>query len=160
MKNMTLPAKKCKFFFAICALLTILFASCEKNEYSTLYGGVESKPAWTVTSDLDMPTSMTAVIKVQTVGDKVVADSLVTSTDLLAAFIDEQCCGIATYLDGLFYLYIAGPTGNTNANAVTLRFWSAEFKNIFEATDAFLFVNDDQKGTVAEPFVPAFVVAK
>ena len=139
------------------AVSALALTSCEQNELSSLYGKVD-KPAWTVTSNPDIATSMTAVIRVQALGDKVVADSLVTSSDVLAAFIDEQCCGIADYKDGLFYLYISAKAGETKQ--VSLRYWSAEFTNLFEARDAFPFVNDTQKGTVAEPFTPAFVVVK
>ena len=44
--------------------------------------------------------------------------------------------------------------------AVTLRYYSAHYKNLFEAKDAFVFRNDDHLGTVAAPYAPAFVVVK
>jgi len=49
------------------------------------------------------------------------------------------------------YPYIAGTEG-----AVTLRYYSAHYKNFFEAKDAFTFANDAHLGTVAEPFVPVW----
>ena len=78
--------------------------------------------------------------------------------DLLAAFSGETCLGVAQPQDGLFFLYIAAPvTGNPSS--VTLRYYCAHYKNLFEAKDAFRFINDDHLGTIAEPFIPAFVCA-
>ena len=142
------------------AVSALALTSCEKNEFSTLYGKVD-KPAWTAPENPDLATSMTAVIKVLTLEDKVVADSLVTASDVLAAFIDEQCCGIASYEDGLFYLYITEPSSLQGGDKqVSLRFWSAEFTNLFEVRDAFPFVNDTQVGTIADPYLPLLKITK
>ena len=73
----------------------------------------------------------------------------------LAAFIGDNCVGVASPKEGLFFLYIAGTEGT-----VTLRYYSAHYKNLFEAKDVFAFKNDDHLGTVAEPFTPTFVVVK
>ena len=147
MKNMMLPAKSCSII--LCSLL-LLAAGCKPKEepvdpQKALYGDV-ARPTWTVSDDYDYTSSMTAVISM---------DSLVTSSeDVLAAFIDDECRGIATYDSGLFYLYIAGP-GET----VTLRYWSAQYTNLF-AAESISFVNDAQLGSTAEPYKPDFVVAK
>ena len=132
---------------ATCALL-LLAAGCKPKEepvdpQKALYGNV-ARPEWVAPEDYDYTSSMTAVISM---------DSLVTSSeDVLAAFIGDECRGIATYDSGLFYLYIAGP-GET----VTLRYWSAHFTNLF-AAEPISFVNDVQLGSTAQPFVPTFVV--
>ena len=55
---------------------------------------------------------------------------------------------------------VADPDSQDQTASVTLRYWSAQYKNLFTAEAAFPFVNDDQKGTVAAPFVPDFMVAK
>ena len=129
---------------ATCALL-LLAAGCKPKEepvdpQKALYGNVP-RPEWVAPEDYDYTSSMTAVISM---------DSLVTSSeDVLAAFIGDECRGIATYDSGLFYLYIAGP-GET----VTLRYWSAQYTNLFEAKDAFPFVNDNNQGSYNTPFVP------
>ncbi|MBQ7530793.1 MAG: hypothetical protein IJT12_03735 [Paludibacteraceae bacterium] len=76
---------------------------------------------------------------------------------MLAAFNSrsESCLGVASPKEGLFFLYIAGTEG-----AVTIRYYSAQYKNLFEAKDAFAFQNDAHLGTVAEPFIPTWVEAK
>ena len=157
MKNMMLPAKSCSTI--LCALL-LLAAGCKKdpgtdpeNPQKNLNGDV-ARPTWTVQEDYDYTSSMTAVIKVEKLNDQTVNDSVVNDSDLLAAFIGEECRGIATYDSGLFYLYIAGP-----GEAVTLRYWSAHYKNLF-AAEPIPFVNDTQVGSTAEPYKPNWVVAK
>ena len=145
MKNMMLPAKS--FSILLCGLL-LLAAGCKPKEepvdpQKALYGNV-ARPEWVAPEDYDYTSSMTAVISM---------DSLVTSSeDVLAAFIGDECRGIATYDSGLFYLYIAGP-GET----VTLRYWSAQYTNLF-AAEPISFVNDVQLGSTADPYKPHFVV--
>ena len=155
-------AKSCSII--LCALL-LLAAGCKKdpgtdpdNPQKNLNGDV-ARPTWTVPEDYDYTSSMTAVIKVEKLNGQMVDIQLVNDSDVLAAFSGETCLGIAKYEEGLFFLYIASPvTGNPSS--VTLRYYSAHYKNLFEAVNAFPFVNDTQQGTIAEPFKPAFVVAK
>ena len=45
------------------------------------------------------------------------------------------------------------------AESVTLRYWSANYKNIF-VSEPIPFTNDTQLGTVAQPFVPTLVVGQ
>ena len=140
----------------------LCFAACkkDKNEPETFNGDV-ARPTWTAPTKYDYSSSMTAVIKVDLKAqypDKA-ADFVLDSNDLLAAFSGETCLGTASPQDGLFFLYIASPvTGKPSS--VTLRYYSAHYKNIFEAKNSFAFQNDAHIGTVAEPFKPAFVVAK
>ena len=173
MKNMMLPAKSCSIL--LCALL-LLAAGCKKEEQNTPETFVSDKerPTWIAVEVPDMTSSMTAVIKVDlaTQYPDQAADFVLEDNDLLAAFSGETCLGIASPQDGLFYLYITAPlsvSGNglsgeagqsSVSEAVSLRYYSAHYKNLFEAKDAFHFVNDDHLGTVAEPLIPTFVVVK
>ena len=157
MKNMMLPAKSCSII--LCALL-LLAAGCKKdpgtdpeNPQQNLYGDV-ARPTWTAQENYDYTSSMTAVIKVEKLNDQIINDQMVNDSDVLAAFIGDECRGIATYDSGLFYLYIAGP-----GESVTLRYWSAHYKNLF-AAEPIPFVNDKQLGSTAEPYKPNWVVAK
>jgi hypothetical protein len=172
MRNMTSPVRsfnrrKLGLYSVLCILsgLTVLFAACDKKDDPTpeknLYGDI-ARPAWTVPANPDPNFSMTAVIAVQKLEGVNIPDSVVSANDVLAAFSGETCLGIAKYEEGLFFLYIAQPTANSQeltAN-VTLRYWSAHYTNLFIAADAFPFVNDTQKGTPDTPFIPAFVVTK
>ena len=156
MKNMMLPAKSCSIL--LCALL-LLAAGCKKDpkvEPETFVSNV-SRPSWTAIAVPDMTSSMTAVVKVDLKAQypEIAADWQLKDEDRLAAFISDNCVGVASPKEGLFFLYIAGTEG-----AVTLRYYSAHYKNLFEAKDVFPFRNDDHLGTVAEPITPAFVVVK
>lgn len=156
-----LRLRKHLYIFVLCTLSLCTLVGCKKgNEPETFVSNV-SRPTWTVPSDYDYTSSMTAVIKVDLAAQypDIAKDFVLDSNDLLAAFSSETCLGVASPNDGLFYLYIAAPiTGNPSS--VTLRYYSAHYKNLFEAKDAFEYRNDTNLGTVAEPFVPTFIVAK
>ena len=147
---------------ATCALL-LLAAGCKPKEepidpQKALYGNV-ARPEWVAPEDYDYTSSMTAVIRVDLKAQypDAAADFVLDDQDLLAAFIGDECCGVATPQDGLFYLYISSPVTD-NPSPVTLRYWSAHYKNLFVASDAFPFVNDNNQGSYNTPFVPTFVV--
>ena len=158
MKNILSPVRNFSMLLIASALF---FAACDKKDDPTpeknLYGDI-ARPTWTAPANPDPNTSMTAVIAVQKLEGVTIPDSVVSANDVLAAFSGETCLGIAQLQEGLFFMYICGPT--TNSEAITLRYWSAHYKNLFEAKDAFPFVNDTQQGTPDTPFIPAFVVTK
>ena len=147
---------------ASCALL-LLAAGC-KNQPETL-GGSINKPAWQKPAEYDYSSSMTAVVKIDLLKDypSMAMDWHLRESDLLAAFIGDKCCGVASYnqVDSLFYLFIADAADPALVDKqVTLRYWSAYYRNLFLATNVFPFVNDGQKGNADAPFVPVFVVEK
>ena len=157
---------KKSFIFALCAMSTVmlvLFSGCKKDNGQgpeTLVSDKE-RPVWTVSEKSDITSSMTAVVKVDLKAQypNLAADFVLSENDLLGAFADEQCLGVAELKEGYFFMYINGPV-TENPSAVTLRYYSAFYKNLFEAKDAFPFSNDDHLGTTAAPFVPALVVVE
>lgn len=153
--------KKTYLYSVLCILsvLAVFFAGCkDQNQPDSFQGNVE-RPTWTAPEVSDMTSSMTAVIKVDLKAQypNQAADFVLDDNDLLAAFSGDTCLGTATPQEGLFFLYIGAPVTGT-PSSVTLKFYSAHYKNIFEAKDAILFTNDAHLGTVAEPFAPTFVV--
>ena len=160
--------KKHLYIFVLCTLTFGTLVGCKNDkdkEPETFISNV-SRPAWTIPTDYDYSSSMTAVVKVDIAAqypDKA-ADFQLNDKDLLAAFSGEECLGVASPQDGLFYLYIAAPSGSNgqivNGQMIKLVYYSAHYKNLFEAADAFPFANDTQQGTVAAPFVPTLIVAK
>lgn len=140
-------------------LLLGTFASCKKEtgrEPETFVSDV-SAPAWVTSDNYDYTSSMTAVVKVDLKAQYPVLakDFAVEDQDLLAAFADGQCIGVAEPQEGLFFLYITGTD-----KPITLRYYSAHYANLFETKDTLEFANDTQLGTVAEPFTPTWTVAK
>ena len=167
--------KKSIFFLALLCLLTV---GCKKEQQNapeqqpqeqsqpqpqpdpepteTLAGNV-ARPSWTAPDVYDMTSSMTALVKVDLKAQypKLAADYKLDANDVLGAFSGDTCLGVGTIVDGLFFIYIDATEG-----AVTLRYWSAQYKNLFEEKDAFTYANESSLGTVAEPLVPALTVVK
>ena len=104
---------------------------------------------------------MTSVIKVdlQSNYPESAKDWVLSPDDRLAAFIGDECCGVIEPMDGLFFLYITEPEGTTETQ-VSLRYYSAYFKNLFEAKNVFVFQNDSHQGSVTTPLTPTFTVVK
>ena len=151
--------RKHLYFFVLCTLSLCTFFGCKNDsakEPETLVSNV-SKPSWTIPADYDYNSSMTAVVKVDLAAQypETAKDFVLKDEDLLAAFSGETCLGTASPEEGLFFLYITEAEGE-----VTLRYYSAHYKNLFVAKEAFSFQNDVNLGTIAEPFTPAFVVEK
>jgi hypothetical protein len=162
------------FILCIFTVAALLMTSCKKDDKSepeqqeqgqgtteTLVSNLP-RPSWAAPDTTDMTSSMTAVITVDLRAQypNLAKDYELNEEDLIAAFAGNTCLGVASPMEDLFFLYVAGPTGKIEANDITLRYWSKQYKNIFVATDAFPFVNDSHLGTVAEPLTPAFVVEK
>ena len=144
MRNMMLQVRN----YSLIVLCAVLFASCEQKDPYVNPGNVED-PQWKITVDTtDMTASMTAIVKVSFTGKQ----------GTLAAFMGDDCGGIADYIDGLYYLYIS-PSANSNAN-VQLRFYSPDLKRVFVSKQTFPFVNDGNQGSVSAPFTPEWEVAK
>ena len=152
------------FIFALCSLsmvLLVLFSGCKNKEQDPeTFVSDKTRPVWTAPEKSDITSSMTAVVKVDLKAQypSIAADFVLNENDLLGAFAEEQCLGIAQLQEGYFFIYINSPA--ESSSQVTLRYYSAFYKNLFEAKDAFPFKNDDILGTVAEPLIPAFVVVK
>ena len=153
-------AKKYLYVFVLCTLSLCTLVGCKKDEPETFISD-KARPTWTASESHDMTSSMTAVVKVDlaTQYPDIAKDFVLNDNDLLAAFSDETCLAVAAPDEGLFYLYIGAPL-NGNPSSITLRYYSAYYKNLFEATDVFLYVSDSNQGSVDAPFLPAFVVMK
>ena len=152
MKNMMLQVKNSnepiRRSFIIVVLFLLCLTACEKKD-PYVNPGDTPDPQWKITVDTnDMTASMTAIVKVSFTGKQ----------GTLAAFMGDDCGGIADYIDGLYYLYIS-PSANANAN-VQLRFYSPDLKRVFVSKQTFPFVNDGNQGSVSAPFTPEWEVAK
>lgn len=128
-------------------LAVLLLAAGCKNSDPFVDPGDTPDPHWEVTIENDMTASMTGVVRV----------SFASNEGTLAAFMGEECCGVADYIDGLYHLYLSPANETTD---VQLRFYSPDLKRIFVATSTFPFRNDIQLGTVANPHTLSWTVAK
>lgn len=166
MRNMMLPVRNYKklLLAALCSLsmvLLVLFSGCKNKEQDPeTFVSDKTRPVWTAPEKSDITSSMTAVVKVDLKAQypSIAADFVLDENDLLGAFAEEQCLGLAQLQEGYFFIYINSPA--ESSSQVTLRYYSAFYKNLFEAKDAFPFKNDDILGTIADPYIPALVVVK
>lgn len=135
----------------------LFLASCGKEEGGNnvepdpMFGNI-TDPAWSVSADYDYTTSMTAVISVDLQG----RDSLWTidSADRVAAFVGDECVGLANPSGSLFFLFIVPP--QHGGDDITLRYYSYYYRNIFRSDTVFSFSNGSQQGTVSNPFLVVF----
>ena len=143
--------------------LLVLFSGCKKDKEQApeTFVSDKTRPVWTAPEKSDMTSSMTAVVKVDLKAQypSIAADFVLNENDLLGAFAEEQCLGVAQLQEGYFFLYINGPE-TAASSQVTLRYYSAFYKNLFETKDAFPFKNDDILGTIADPYIPSLAVVK
>ena len=139
--------------------LAVFFTACKGKEQPVapyLTPGSTENPNWGVSGDNDLTASMTAIVKI----------SFTDQPGILAAFIGNDCFGIAEYKEeyGLYWLYIAPATkeGMNYQSPITnvqLKFYSPNLKRIFVATSTLPFVNDTNHGTIAAPYTPSWTVA-
>lgn len=132
------------------------------NPQENIVGNV-AQPNWVLPSDIDMTSSMTAIVSVDLLltypeqvkdfcsntGDDQIADE----ADCLAAFSGETCVGVAQYIDGLFFLYVTRPPV---LQPLSFHYYSAKLHSIFVAENVCDFEPDAGKGSVSTPLTPAF----
>lgn len=162
---------KLKTLFPLTILACMLAAGCGSDDelvfpvqppQESIIGNMDS-PAWALPDGIDMTSSMTAIVSVDlslTYPSEVAALSgttvgawSVTAADQLAAFDGETCVGVASLVDGLFFLYVTRPSGT---QPLCFRYYSAQLRNVFVAKDVCTFEPDACQGSVSAPLTPPF----
>ncbi len=130
-----------KFLTSILIVTFFLAISCKKDEnYRTF-----ERPTWQTTLD-GYSVSMTCVM---TLDKKIIG--YVDSTDILAAFIGNECRGVAEYTKDKFFLNIVG-TPEENA-LITFKYYSAKNKYLYQEEGLNSFVANGVLGVSDEPYV-------
>ena len=159
------------FHFPLSSLAALLLmVACGKDNTSStdtipidtvpernIPSGNTPSPEWTVAPGYDYSSSMTAVGAVDlttTYPDITPADWQVDTADRLGAFAGDECIGVTAPTDNLFFLYIVAPT--QSGADITLWYYSARLRNVFQGDTVLHFENGGRIGTVAEPLTPAF----
>ncbi|MCQ2195828.1 MAG: hypothetical protein MJZ28_12900, partial [Paludibacteraceae bacterium] len=111
----------------------------------TLTGKEYSKPKWVaITADGEYAYSMTAAFELpQSLKAKA------TSDDIMAAFVGDECRAKASAKNGVFLLNIIGTA--EESSKITIRYWNATTKYIFEASSYFDYVPDMIYGEIDNP---------
>ncbi len=151
------------------ALMGLILTGCQKESVTSPIDSSDPElptsgnetPAWSVDTNYDYSSSMTAVVKVDlTITYPSIGDEWqLTPYDLVGAFCGERCVGVAEPTDSLFFVYITPPDAE-NTEPITLRYYSRLLKNIFYSDDTFPFKNGEQQGTVTDPLRPRFRTAE
>jgi hypothetical protein len=124
---------------------------------SEIPSGNIDTPDWQVSSDYDYSSSMTVIAQVDlttTYTTLTPNDWQVDNNDLLAAFAGGECIGVTKPIDNLFFLYITSPSQDNED--ITLRYYSVQLRNIFQANTVLRFENGARHGSVNEPLKPSF----
>ncbi|MCQ2975165.1 MAG: hypothetical protein MJ211_10215 [Bacteroidales bacterium] len=130
-----------KVLIIIIVAIFCIGTSCKKDEsYRTF-----ERPTWQTSYD-GYSVSMTCVM---TLDKKIIG--YVDSTDILAAFIGEECRGIAEYTKDKFFLNIVGkPEENS---LITFKYYSAKNKYLYQEENLHSFVANDVLGVSDEPYI-------
>ena len=132
-----------RLFLACLTAIAILFAGCKDKKDPFVDPGKTADPQWAITVENDMSSSMTVVVDV-TIPD---------AEGILAAFIGEECCGIASSTEGLYMLYISAPEAGST---VTLKFYSPSLRRIYTAKETLAYKADEIIGSVDSPYTPTW----
>ncbi|MDR0873579.1 MAG: hypothetical protein LBN27_08995 [Prevotellaceae bacterium] len=127
----------------ICTLAALATLSCKKKEET--YTRFDS-PIWVVDSEVNFNgyVNMAAIV--------VLPDNIVGSAqedDKLAAFAGEEVRGVATLIDGKYYITIVGtPEDNS---PIHFEYYSARNRYMYKTAELFPFEADTWFGTVDTP---------
>lgn len=134
--------------FVVLLCLASIQVSCNKEpEYNTY-----ENPHWTVVPLDGLSESCTIVLDLPS-NLKAYQD---TVSDVVGAFIGEECRGVSTQQDGLFYIMVSG-SSSENGN-IELRYYNARNKYLYQAEERIPFVIDQRIGTTDAPYVPSFSI--
>ena len=154
-----------KSIIILIALMGLIVTGCQKENVTApitpdnpdIPAGNLSAPYWLVSPNYDYSSSMTAVVEVDLSLTYPQIDNNwhVDTADMVGAFCDDKCVGVAKPTGSLFFVYITSPNPSLNSH-VSLRYYSAVLKNIFYGDVEFPFNNGDRRGTVNNPLRPLF----
>ncbi len=130
-------------------MLATVFFSCHKDDDK--YPRYES-PDWNVNSS-DYQVSMTAVVDLPAY-----ISPYMTDDDKMAAFIDGTCRGVATLIDGHFYILIKG--NPDEQDGIDFEYYNARNRYLYEAPRYITFEADLMVGSADAPEVLPLKVKK
>lgn len=133
----------------IVGLSMFCMESCKDEETFTTF----PQPGWSAEFNKNYNASMTAVVSLP--------DNLVAYTnekDEIAAFVGNECRGVGTAIDGLYYVLIKG-TPDEQVK-VTFLYYSAANQYMYKTAIDFDFEADGTYGTVDEPKILPLIVVE
>lgn len=128
--------------FILLCLTCITFCTCSDDDDPKTYPA----PGWTIKDNPEYSVSMTAILQLPE-NLSVYADQ----GDELAAFIGDECRGVATHVDNLYYLLIKGAAHEQSK--VYFKYYSSKNKYLYKSTNSETFEIDKVYGTADDPKV-------
>jgi hypothetical protein len=138
-----------KYKFGILMLVLLLSLGCSKDDEKFTTWPV---PEWKVESPELLPNSFTAIVALP--------DNLnlyATPDDKIAAFMDDNCCGVGTLVEdeggarSVYFLTIRA--SDTGMGQITFRYYNARMSYLYEASQTVEFEPDGTFGSYDEPVV-------
>lgn len=138
---------KIKLSFLAIMVSMLFFASCEKEPVYNTY----EDPHWAVQSYEGLSESCTIVMQLP--------DNLLpfqSEDDVVGAFINDECRGVSTQQNGLFYIIVSGSADEV-AN-ISLKYYNTPLKYLYQVNEEIPFEVNARIGSTDEPFVPTFSI--
>lgn len=152
-----------KFLFIVAILGMVLTASCSKDDDDngsdkpnvTQIGNAERPTDWVLIDDFLENTAMQIILAGESLPEGA------GENDLIAAFTDNECVGVATPLqyngDYVFLLQVVKAVANEDKTvAVTLRYYSSARKTIY-TSEPINYIDMGILGSVKNPYQPMWV---
>lgn len=133
----------------VVGLFAFCMESCKDEEKFTTF----PQPGWSAEFNKDYNASMTAVVSLP---DNLAAYA--NEKDEIAAFIGNECRGVGTAIEGLYYVLIKGSP--EEQAKVTFRYYSATNQYMYKAAIGFDFEADGTYGTTDEPKILPLIVVE
>lgn len=137
--------KVTRIIFVLSFSLLVFSCSKDKNTFT-----VYPLPEWSVLEVDTYPNSFTAIVNLP--------DNLTIyaeDSDLVAAFIDDECRGIGNLVksdDGTWRVYIITVRGSTTENRdIVFKYYSTRTSYLYQAKTSVAFEIDGTYGTFDEP---------
>lgn len=135
-------------YLSFVTLVIVALCSCEKEDRLPQF----TSPNWEVLQN-NYSLNMTAVIA-HPLGIKEPKGE----ADKMAAFVEDECRGVANIIDNNFYITIKGTASETTK--VTFKYYNEHSKYLYEAKDYVNFEPDCILGTDDDPEIISFKVVK
>lgn len=123
-------------------------------DWKANFGGNAAKPNWHDPDKTVYPTSMTAVVRLSPILERLAADG-----DMMAAFIGGECRGVAQKVDNdgvrLYFVHVKAPSAESGN--VEFRYYSSSCNRVYTSpADAVAYEIDKVYGTADAPAQPDF----
>lgn len=132
--------KNLKFIYVILLGIVCFLGSCQKE---TVYPTFPA-PQWTAVDNPDFTVTMTIIAVIPSH-----LEAIAQSGDQLAAFVGDECRGVANKVGNMYYIMISGT--ENEASQVYFRYYGASTGYMYRTNTSVPFKADGMLGTAENP---------